>query len=225
MEFSSGKSYFKEVAPGRTANPNPMVIYYYALMGMAALFGGFWGVKEITDIQADLSPQGARFNMAPVHKLKAFGSSFTAAIAVQFAAMLLLLAYLTLVLKIDFGGQLPFVLLTCLIGSITGVTYGAMISAVGKNENIKMAILIGSSMAFSFLAGLMAPDIRYTVTHAVPFLQYLNPAYLISDAFYSLYYYTTYTKFFLSIGLLAGYSVLFYLVVYFITRRQKYASL
>lgn len=225
FSFGSNQNYFKEYTPGRTSQPDPMVIYYYALIGMAALFGGFWGVKEITDIQANLSAQGARLNLAPVHKLKAFGASFPAAVTVQFGALLILLAYLALALKIDFGNQLPFIILTCLIGSITGVTFGAMISVLCKKEALQMSLLIGSSMIFSFLAGMMAPGIRYEVTHAVPFLAYINPAHLISDSFYALYYYTGYEKFFLSIGLLAAYSIVFYLVVYFVTRRQRYASL
>lgn len=225
LSFGSSQSYFTEIAPGRTARPDPMVIYYYALIGMAALFGGFWGVKEITDIQANLSAQGARLNLAPVHKLKAFGASFPAAITVQFGALLILLAYMSAILKIDFGNQLPFIILTCLIGSITGVTYGAMIGSICKKESLQLALLLSSSMIFSFLAGMMVPGIRYEVTHAMPFLAYINPAHLISDAFYALYYYTGYEKFFLNIGLLAAYSIVFYLVVYFVTRRQKYASL
>ena len=48
---------------------------------------------------------------------------------------------------------------------------------------------------------------------------------MISDAFYALYYYSDYSRFFLNIGILAGFSLVFYLVVYFTTRRQKYASL
>jgi ABC-2 type transport system permease protein len=222
--IQDGGSYTKGAFPGKEA-PNTFVIYYYALLGMAAMFGGFWGVKEIEDLQANLSARGARLNVAPVHKLKAFGASFPAAITIQFGAMLILIAYLNLVLKIDFGTQLPYIILTCLAGSIMGVTYGAMLGSVFKNEHLKTALLITTSMAFSFLAGMMVPGVRYAVAHAAPWLTYINPAHLISDAFYSLYYYTGYGKFLLSIGLLLGLSVVCYLVVYFKTRRQKYASL
>ncbi len=216
--------YMKETYPGKES-PDTSVIYYYALLGMAAMFGGFWGVKELEDIQADLSARGARLNVAPVHKLKAFGASLPAAVTVQFGAMLLLLAFLSLVLGVDFGGQIPCIILTCLIGSVAGVTYGAMIGSIFKNENLKIALLISTSLAFSFLAGMMAPGIRHTVAQAVPPLTYINPAYLISDAFYALYYYTGYDKFILSSALLLALSAVFYLVVYFKTRRQRYASL
>lgn len=226
-EFTSADSAIniKEVAPGK-APPNSMLTYYYALIAMASLFGGFWGRKEVSDIQANLSPQGARMNLIPVHKLKVFGYSFLAAISVQFVSLLLLVAYLSLVLKIDFGNQMGFVLITCLAGSITGVSFGAMLGAIcGKNENLKTAVLISVSLVLSGLSGLYVADIKYIVNHAVPVLGYINPASLLTDAFYSLYYYSTYTKFFLSIGLLIAISVVFYLIVYFVMRRQKYASL
>jgi ABC-2 type transport system permease protein len=218
------KSYLKEVAPGK-APPNNTLTYFYGLIAMASLFGGFWGMKETSDIQADLSPQGARMNLAPVHKLKVFGYSFLAAIAVHFASLLLLVAYLAFVLKVAFGAQIVFILIACLAGAVTGVSFGAMCTAVVKNEHMKIAVLIVGSIILSFLAGLMVSDIKYLVNKAVPVLAYLNPASLVSDAFYSLYYYSSYTKFFESIGLLLGLSGVFYLIVYFKMRRQKYASL
>jgi ABC-2 type transport system permease protein len=218
-------AYLQDVAPGK-ADPDPMLIAYFALIAMAALFGGFWGNKEIVDIQADQSPQGARMNLAPVHKLKAFASSYCASVLVHFVNLALLVAYMGLVLNVSFGGQLPFVIVACLAGSLIGVSFGAVIGALAKNAgHVKIAILIGSSLTLSFLAGMMNTDVKYAVTHAVPALAWLNPANLIADAFYSLYYYSTYTRFFTNIALLAAFSAAFCLAVYFVTRRQRYASL
>ncbi len=219
------KSYLADQAPNKE-NANSTMIYFYALIAMASLFGGFWGMREITDIQADLSPQGARVNLAPIHKMKALGYSMLASISIHFLSLLFLVAYLSLVLQVDFGGQIGYVILTCFMGSMVGISFGAMISAIVKSkEQVKTAVLICSSLALSFLSGLMVMEVKYTVTHAVPILAYINPANLISDALYSLYYYSSHARFFLNIGLLAGLSIVFYLVVYFVTRRQKYASL
>jgi ABC-2 type transport system permease protein len=121
---------------------------------------------------------------------------------------------------------MPFVIIACLAGSLAGVSLGAVIGALTKNAgHVKIAVLVGVSTSLSFLAGMMNTDIKYKVTHAVPILAWLNPANLIADAFYSLYYYSTYTRFFTNIALLLAFSAAFCLVVYFATRRQKYASL
>ncbi len=225
FHFSDASGYVKETAPGKT-DPSSTLVSFFALIAMSCLFGGFWGIKQITDHQANLSPQGARVNLAPVHKLKALGASLLAAVAIQFLSTLLLIAYLAFAIHVDFGSQTPYVILTGFMGSVTGVLFGAFIGSVTtKSEGFKTAILICVSMLCSFLAGMMMMSIKYTVTHAVPALSFINPANLITDAFYSLYYYSTYDRFYLNISLLAGFSLLFYLVVYFSTRRQKYASI
>jgi ABC-2 type transport system permease protein len=225
LKYDGSKDFIEAVAPGKGA-PNDTLTYFYALLAMASLFGGFWGKKEIADIQADLTPQGQRINIAPVHKLKAFGASFLASVTLQFILLVILVIYLNIVLKVDFGDQLLFVLFTCLVGSFTGVTFGALIGAVVKGgEHIKTSVLIGVSLIFSFMAGMMVQSVKTIITDSVPILTYINPANLITDAFYSLYYYNTYTRFLECIGILLGMSAVFYLIVYFVTRRQRYASI
>jgi ABC-2 type transport system permease protein len=217
--------YLKEVAIGK-AGANSTMTYFYALIAMAALMGGFWGQKQISDIQANLSPQAARFCVAPVHKLKALAYSLCASVLVQFMALLVLVGYMGLALGVDFGGQLPFVLAACLAGSFMGVTFGAAVGVLAsKNEGLGIAVLITSSILLSFLSGMMVSTVKYAVTHAVPILAYINPANLIADAFYSLYYYSTYARFFTNVALMLAFSAVFCLLVYFATRRQKYASL
>lgn len=218
-------SYLHNVPPGKS-EPNSTLINFYALIGMACMFGGYWGRKEILDIQADQSPQAARMNMTPVHKMKAFGYSFIAAITMQFLCTLVLVAFLGLVLKVSFGNELLFVIITCLAGSIAGVTFGAMVSVLVKGSaHNKSIVIVIVSMVLSALAGLFALSIKTSVMQSLPVLGYINPANLISDAFYSLYYYSTYTRFIISISLLLALSVVFYLIVIFKARRQKYASL
>jgi ABC-2 type transport system permease protein len=72
---------------------------------------------------------------------------------------------------------------------------------------------------------MMVSTVKFAVTRAAPFMAWANPANLIADAFYSLYYYSGYTRFFTNIAVLAGMSAAFSLVVFFFTRRQRYASL
>ena len=47
----------------------------------------------------------------------------------------------------------------------------------------------------SFLAGLMFVDMKYIIAVKAPFLSYINPAALISDAFYSLYLFDSHSRF------------------------------
>jgi ABC-2 type transport system permease protein len=217
--------YLHEVSP-TSANPDSTLNYFYALIAMTCLYGGMLGLREVSAIQANQSAQGARLNLAPVHKLKVFIYSLFTATVVQIAACLLLVAYLAFVLGVDFGGKVPFILLACVAGCFTGVSYGAAIGAVTKkNEGLKIAILITVTMTLSFLSGLMYDDMKYIVQTNAPVLGYLNPANAITDALYSLYYYNTYTRFFTNIAILFGFTAVFDLIVYFVLRRQRYESI
>lgn len=216
----------REVQVGLKKKPDIVVNYFYTLIAMACFYGAFFGLKEVIDIQADLTKRAARLNVAPIHKLKVLTSGLCAGFLVLIAEVMLLMSYLVFVLKIDFGDQIGYILLTCVVGCAAGITFGALISAlVKKGEGVKTAILIASTMTASFLAGMMFDKMKYIIAQNVPLLSYLNPIALITDAFYALYYYDTHTRFFINIGLLGGFTLLFSLVTYLIIRRQKYDSI
>lgn len=219
------ENFTKEV-PLTSANPDNTVNYFYSLIAMACMYGGFWGLKEITDIQANLSQRAARVNVAPVHKLKAFLSGFAAAVLLNFSEILVLLAFLIFGLHIDFGPKTGYVILTALTGCVMGLSFGAFISALIKGgEGIKVAVLLGISMLGSFLSGMMYQDIKYIVAQNAPIVSYLNPVNLLTDAFYSLYYYDTFTRYGTNMAAIGIMTVLFCGGTYFVIRRQKYASL
>lgn len=221
----SQTDYLRTVSPTKAA-PNDTLTYYYALIALACMYGGFWGIKEMGAIQANLSAQAARVNLAPVHKLKVFGYSLCAALCVQLISIFLLVGYLGLVLGVSFGPRIGFVLLACVAGSLLGVSLGAMIAAlIKKGDLLQIAVLITLTMFGSFLSGLMASQVKYYVTTALPFMAYINPANLISDSFYALYYYTSMTRYWVNLGLMFAFSLVFGLIVYFSLRRHRYASL
>lgn len=203
-----------------------IINYFYSLIAMACFYGGFFGSREITDIQANLSACAARINVAPVHKLKTFLYSASASILIQFTEMLILMLYLYFALHVDFGTKTGYILLTVFIGSVAGVSFGAFISAlVKKNESLKIAILVGVTMLGSFLSGMMFGDMKYIVAKNVPIVSYLNPVNLLTDSFYSLYYYDTMTRYTLNMVILCILTVVFCAMTYFSIRRKKYASL
>jgi ABC-2 type transport system permease protein len=90
---------------------------------------------------------------------------------------------------------------------------------------MKVGIIISISMTGSFLAGMMYQGMKYIVAKNVPVLSWLNPINLLTDAFYCLYYYDGFSRYFLNILALSIFIVVFCLGVYLIIRRRKYASL
>ena len=202
------------------------VIMFYALISMAVLFGGFWGRREVEDIQADMSPLGARVNLSPIHKLKALTSSMSASVIIHILSLFLLVAFMWLVLGVDFGNQLGGVALICVVAGYMGVSFGAFVASLARgSENTRQGILLAVSLGSSSIAGMVHPDLKYLVTQAVPVLQYINPANLVSDALYALYYYGGGQRFILNILLMLAFSLLFTVTIFAVTRRKKYASI
>lgn len=209
-----------------TAPPSQILNYFYSLIAMACMYGAFFGSDEITDIEANISMRAARIQVAPVHKLKAFAASSLASYSVLLVNTSILLLFLSYVLGIDFGERAFYIVLTAFAGTLTGITFGSFISSlVKKNENMKAAVIVAVTMGGSFLAGMMYAQMKYFVYDKAPILAYLNPVNLITDSFYSLYYFTDMGRYFLNLAILMVMTVLFGLGTYFVLRRRRYASI
>lgn len=208
------------------AAPDTNLAYFHALIAMACLYSAFWGIKNTLDLQANLSARGARRSVAPTHKMQVVLTDSLASLVISFFEVLVLLAYLALVLKINFGSQFGPAVLTCLVGCLAGVSLGNFIGTVVRgSEGLKIGVLLAYSMTMSFLAGLMFVNMKYLMQKSVPFLSYINPAALIADAFYSLYTYATYERFWTNIMLLLLFSAVLSVFSFLLLRRERYASI
>lgn len=205
---------------------NSTVIYFYSLIAMTALYGGFWGMRIVNENQANLSAQGARVSVAPVHKLLRLMVDIGAALVIQNLIVLIVITYIRLVLGYSFGNQLSWILLASLVACFTGIAFGSCIGAAVKTgEGVKTGILIGSTMIMSLFSGMMYHGIKYIVTRAMPIMAYINPANLITDAFLALYYDGASASYFTNLLILLAFGLMFSLLTFAVLRRQRYASL
>jgi ABC-2 type transport system permease protein len=212
--------------PISRAAPNNLVIPFFSLLAMTCLMGGFLGMNEVNAVQANLSAQAMRMSVTPVHKLRTFLAGLSAALVVQFMKLMLFLAFLVFVLPIDFGGRLALVLVAVFLCTLLGISFGAFVTSLVKGgEGLKTGILIAVSLAGAHLAGMSSPEVKYLIEHAVPPLAFLNPASLITDAFYTLYYFDTLSRFTVNALGIIAFTALFAGATYFVMRRQRYVSL
>lgn len=203
-----------------------MSVYYFALIGMAALFGGFLGMKCVRQFTASAEPEGMRKSIAPVHRGMLIFAEFLAAYVLQLIFMLILLLYMIFAMRIDFGNQAGYVALTCAIGSLVGVASGIFIASIPRlSENMQVTIFLVYSLGCSFLSGLMVGDIKIALQHSAPIVNKINPATLINDSLYSLLLYKTHDRYFGNMAILAGIAVILCVASYFMTRRKSYANL
>ncbi len=207
-------------------NLDTMTWYFFALVSMNCLFGCLFGLRSIVAIQANITVLAARRCVTPTHKLKLIVSDMLACIIVQYLSNVVLLCYLIFGLHINFGDRLPYVFLTALVGSLVGVANGTFVGAIGRfSEGVKDAIIMGGSMIFCFLGGLMVGNMKDMIDKTLPFINKINPAALIADSFYSLSIYDNLDRYMLNTAILVVMTVVLAILSFCLVRRERYASI
>lgn len=212
------------VSTGGKTN-NDSLTYFFALIGMTCLFGGFMGMTAASNLRGDQSALAARRSIVPTHRFSMVLSEMLAAFTVQFINCCVLLIWLRFVLKVPMGDQWGLLLPVCALGSMTGVAFGIFVGCMKLGEGIKSGIMICGSLLMSFLAGLMFGNMKDVVEHHMPILNRINPAALIADAFYSISIYENPARYRMNLGILALITVILVVVGYWRLRRERYDSL
>ena len=208
------------------SNLSYTMIEYYTLLAMACLYGAIISMFITNKKLANMSSAGKRTSISPAHKRTLLLGSLLASYLVQLLGIIILYLYTIFVIKVDYGNNIFLVFLLLMTGSFAGLSLGIAIATVLKsNENAKMGILISLTMFFSFLSGMMGITMKYVIDSNIPLLNKINPAAMITDGFYSLYYYDTLDRFYFNIISLLLFSVILLFISYQGLRREKYDSI
>ena len=202
------------------------MIEYYTLIAMAALYGGIIALTIMNAKLPNMHAVGKRTAVAPIKKGEMIVSSLLASYLIQLIGLALLFIYTILVLKVDYGTHFILVIVLALVGSLAGLTTGVGVATLLKtNENAKIGILIALTMLECFLSGMMGITMKYIIDKNIPILNLINPANMITDGLYSLYYYDTFNRFYFNIFSLLIYSLVIIGLSVIKLRRQKYDNL
>lgn len=201
-------------------------IEYYSLIAMTCLYGGLLSMITVNQNLANMSNKGKRVGVSPTKKSILVLSSVLSGYIVQLIGIALLLLYTILILKVDYGNNLPLIILLSIIGSLSGLSIGLVVACLFKtNENTKIGIILSVSMLCCFLSGLMGVGMKYVVDKNFPLLNKFNPASMITDGFYSLYYYDTLDRYYFNIISLIIFVSIMIVLSTLSLRRQKYDSI
>ena len=207
-------------------NLNYVMIEFYTLIAMTCLYGGILGMVTINQTLPNMSSKGKRVAVAPTKKGTIVLSSLLAGYVAQLLGVALLFIYTVFALKVDYGEHTGLVILLALIGSLTGLAMGVAVGTLSKkNEATKSGILIAITMTGCFFAGMMGMTMKYVIDTNMPIINKINPASIITDGFYSLYYYNTLDRFWFDMTSLVVLCVVLITVSFFSLRRQKYDSI
>lgn len=164
------------------------VIEYYSLLAMTCLYGGFIAMSAISNSLASASSRGKRVAISPIKKSTAILSSLCASFIVQLIGALLLLIYINII-GVNLHTNLISLFIITILGVLSGISIGLIVSVmVNKSEDTKLGIIIAISMALSVLSGMTGVSLKYVIDSKIPFINKINPAAMITDGLYAVYY-------------------------------------
>ncbi len=202
------------------------MIEFYTLIAMTCLYGGILSMVSINQSLANMSDKGKRISVSPTKKGIIISSSLLASYIAQLIGLAILFLYTIFVLKVDYGNNTGLIILLAIVGSFAGMTLGTFVGTLFKtNENTKTGILIALTMFWCYLSGMMGITMKYIVDKNAPIINKVNPASMITDGFYSLYYYDTLDRYWFNIASLLIFAFVLVTISFFSLRRQKYDSI
>ena len=208
------------------SNLSYTMIEFYTLIAMTCLYGGMLSMVSINQTLANMSNKGKRIAVSPTKKGTIILSSLLASYIAQLIGLAILFVYTLFVLKVDYGDNTSLIILLAMIGSFAGLTLGTFVGTLFKtNENAKTGILIALTMFWCYLSGMMGITMKYVVDKNVPIINKINPASMITDGLYSLYYYDTFDRYWFNIISLLIFAFVLMLISFFSLRRKKYDSI
>lgn len=190
-------------------NLDYMMIEYYTLIAMTCLYAGSIGMIAIGETLPYLKGNGKRITISPAKKSSIVFSSVLASFIVQLLTLGLLYLYTIFVLNVNYGDDIAYIILLSLVGSLAGISLGLFLGThLKSSENTKTGIMIAITMAGCFFAGMMGVGMKYVIDKNLPLLNVINPANMITDGFYALYYYTSYNRYWFNITSLLVFSAI-----------------
>lgn len=223
MDSSEENSLTRDTSPKRLSSS---MVYFYTLIAMTAMYGGMLAMESTSRTLANMTDEGKRVAVSPTPRWNLILSSLLASFVLQLLSITVLFIYTRFVLNIDYGDNVALIVLLTLLGCIAGLSFGIFIETVlNANEKVKTGVLIGVTMFGSFLTGMMGVEIKYYVDTHFPIVNMVNPARMITDGFYSLYYYDTLDRYKMNIISILIFIAVVIGISMFKLRRQKYDNI
>ncbi|CDC57706.1 putative uncharacterized protein [Dorea formicigenerans CAG:28] len=209
---------------GKTLNPT--VLYFFALIAYACMSGAYLSIEAVRDTQANLSPLGARRSITPYRKQFLIFIDMLVLIFIHFINVMILTFYLNCILDIDLGNNYLAILATNFMGSLIGICLGLMIGCIGKlTFSAKIGICTSTTLLTGFLSGLMFGNMKDVIEQNAPFLNRINPAAVLSDAYYCISVYNDTLRYQRCMITLLIMSILFLGIAFLGVRRERYDSI
>ncbi len=225
MRYKSIPVFISYEEVGGNPNVKGTENYYYTIVGMALIISATFVIAATSFLKPNLSEIGKRFALTPQNKYKVLIYTFLACLLIYAILDLTIFLYFKYALKVYFASNWK-ALLTMVAGTGFCLSFGFALNMLSNiKQNTKFMIITLLSTLGGLLAGMMSSQIKILVSMYAPFVNYVNPISIITEALNASQIYNDDPQFYLMIGLMVIYTIILVTISIFSYRRQKYESI
>lgn len=199
---------------------------FYSSLASFAMYSIFSGVVCVAYMNGNLSEVGRRVMGSSFSKWKFLIYSFATGLTLNLVSNIILLVYLTQILKLQLFSDWTGSIALMVIGNIFGLALGILVGTLQQlSMQGRIIIALMMNMILSAIAGLMGSAIRVFINSSLPWVNQFNPVALIMSGFYQLNRFNGSTQMGRIYGLLGIYIALLTVCAFWRLRRTRYDSL
>jgi ABC-2 type transport system permease protein len=204
---------------------NMVVIEFYTLIAMACMQGAMLSVELTNRCLPNLSNRGKRVAIAPTRKSTMLISSLLAGYTMLFFSLIALIAFMRFILGVEFGSNIGLIMLLSAVGALAAMMLGVLLSVTFKtNESAKNVIVVIVTMVGCLFAGMFG-GMKIVFDEMCPWFNKISPVGMITDGYYSLYYYDDPQRYFVNLLSLLAVSAIFFVLAVRNLRKARYDSI
>lgn len=204
---------------------NMVVIEFYTLIAMACMQGAMLSVELTNRCLPNLSNRGKRVAIAPTRKSTMLISSLLAGYTMLFFSLIALIAFMRFILGVEFGSNIGLIMLLSAVGALAAMMLGVLLSVTFKtNESAKNVIVVIVTMVGCLFAGMFG-GMKIVFDEICPWFNKISPVGMITDGYYSLYYYDDPQRYFVNVLSLLAVSAIFFALAVRNLRKARYDSI
>ncbi len=180
--FASGIIEDQSISP---TGLTPRAIDYYGvtMMVMMVMYGALYASSGMSG--SYLATIGQRIKTTPMRAAEQYIGLVLASVVTVFGQVVVIITFSGLVFQVNWGDNLPLVLLIALLLVVLAIGLGTMLVMLVRDERRAASIINTITVISTFIAG---GYFRVNIPGVAGFIQYLSPNYLAQTAIFNTVY-------------------------------------
>lgn len=169
--------------PAAKVVPSALGYYSVTMLAMITMYASMWGAFAMG--ASYFSPLGQRVKASPLKAREFFIGTTLGNVATFFISSLVVISFTHYVYGVDWGNNLPLILLIALLNILVAIGLGSAATMIARDANKATVFLHLLVVAASVLGGSYY---KISLPVSLSWVQYLSPNFLVQTAYFNTIY-------------------------------------